>query len=428
MASDGLVGLLGDKLVSTGGEQIDTSTLADNDCIGLYFSAHWCPPCRGFTPKLAQGYKKIRGDGKKFEIVFVSSDKDQSSFDEYFGEMPWKALPFADRERKAALSKKFKVNGIPTLVLIKGDGSVITVDGREAVGGDLEGNNFPWVPPTFHEALGDKFLRHDGAGGFSDTTFDEALKGKYIALYFSAHWCPPCRGFTPKLKETYEKMKAKRDDFEFVFVSSDKDESSMKSYMKEAHGAWLTLPFARRDSKEALSTICGVQGIPTFAVIDPDGNIITTKARGNVASDPTGEMFPWHPLPVSNLDTDADGLNDETCVLLLTDASDVDDSDRALAKVALNEVATAHKEAAKAKGEPPSLLFFASTTGQGPVGQIRRLCKTENTGLKLIILDIPDNGGYYTFDAKEAMSSDSLSALITKFQAGAFKGERKQLG
>ena len=82
--------------------------------VGLYFSAHWCPPCRGFTPKLAETYTKIKEAGDKpFEIVFISSDKDQEQFDSYFAEMPWLALPFEQRDLKAKLSKKFKVNGIP---------------------------------------------------------------------------------------------------------------------------------------------------------------------------------------------------------------------------------------------------------------------------------------------------------------------------
>jgi len=31
----------------------------------------------------------------------------------------------------------------------------------------------------------------------------DALAGKKVLVYFSAHWCPPCRGFTPLLKEAY---------------------------------------------------------------------------------------------------------------------------------------------------------------------------------------------------------------------------------
>ena len=33
----------------------------------------------------------------------------------------------------------------------------------------------------------------------------EGIAGKNIVcLYFSAHWCPPCRAFTPVLKDFYE--------------------------------------------------------------------------------------------------------------------------------------------------------------------------------------------------------------------------------
>ena len=68
-----------------------------------------CPPCRGFTPALATSYTIIVAKGKSFEIVFVSSDRDEASFQSYFAEMPWLALPFADRETKQALSDKFGV-------------------------------------------------------------------------------------------------------------------------------------------------------------------------------------------------------------------------------------------------------------------------------------------------------------------------------
>merc|ERR1711953_1011718 len=154
--------------------------------IGLYFSAHWCPPCRGFTPKLAEWY--TAGLKDKMEIIFVSSDRDEGGFKDYFKEMPWLALPFADRDKKNELSKKFKVQGIPSFVIVQPTGETITTDGRSAVMRDPTGSKLPWIPPTFQEALGDKFLKGESVVG------KEAVEGKILGLYFSAHWCPPCRG------------------------------------------------------------------------------------------------------------------------------------------------------------------------------------------------------------------------------------------
>merc|ERR1719157_276657 len=100
--------LFGDKLLGKNGEVPTAEALAGKAGVALYFSAHWCPPCRGFTPKLAEWYSTSL-KAKGLEVVFVSSDRDK----EYFGEMPWLALPYSDRECKASLSKKFKVQGIP---------------------------------------------------------------------------------------------------------------------------------------------------------------------------------------------------------------------------------------------------------------------------------------------------------------------------
>ena len=36
----------------------------------------------------------------------------------------------------------------------------------------------------------------------------DALSNKLVAVYFSAHWCPPCQRFTPMLAAMYKKMKA----------------------------------------------------------------------------------------------------------------------------------------------------------------------------------------------------------------------------
>lgn len=129
----------------------------------LYFSAHWCGPCRQFTPALSKFYTDLKQKRSDFEIVFVSSDRDDASFDDYFGTMPWVALPFSEREKKAQLSSQYGVRGIPTLVVLNTDGSVITKDGREALMTDREGDDFPWIPKPVTELMGESFDGHNGA-------------------------------------------------------------------------------------------------------------------------------------------------------------------------------------------------------------------------------------------------------------------------
>jgi thiol-disulfide isomerase/thioredoxin len=59
------------------------------DIVAFYFSAHWCRPCTVFTPKLNEFYKSVNANGKKIEIIFISSDNDEIIFNEYFESMEW---------------------------------------------------------------------------------------------------------------------------------------------------------------------------------------------------------------------------------------------------------------------------------------------------------------------------------------------------
>jgi len=239
--------------------------------VALYFSAHWCPPCKGFTPKLA-GWYSADLKAKGLEVVFISSDKDEDAFKEYFGEMPWLALPYFDRERKESLSSKFKVQGIPTVVIVDADGKLISKDGRAAISSDPVGEDFPWRPKTLKEILdGSKLLGQDGK-----QLGAEALQDTVFAIYFSAHWCPPCRGFTPQLAEWYSKN-LKEKGLAVLFVSSDRDQASFDDYFKEM--PWLALDYSDRKRKEELSQLFGVQGIPSLVIIDKDGCTINKNGR-----------------------------------------------------------------------------------------------------------------------------------------------------
>lgn len=93
-------------ILSKKGEVNPTEALKDAKLIGVYFSMHNCPPCRAFTPIFAELYNEINADGKTIEVVFVSGDRTQEEYDQYYAEMPWLALPKGDA-RLAELAGKF---------------------------------------------------------------------------------------------------------------------------------------------------------------------------------------------------------------------------------------------------------------------------------------------------------------------------------
>jgi nucleoredoxin len=117
--------------------KFEDESLASKKLIGLYFSAHWCGPCRKFTPELVDYYKRVTPQHSEFEVIFVSSDRSNYAMQNYMREanMPWPAIDYQKLEGKEAI-KKYAGSGIPCLVLLDSTGKVISDSfaGKEYLG------------------------------------------------------------------------------------------------------------------------------------------------------------------------------------------------------------------------------------------------------------------------------------------------------
>jgi nucleoredoxin len=127
----GLVQVRDDKVVAANLPELGTKKY-----YAIYFSAHWCPPCRGFTPKLVKFYNDKQEEyGSQFEVIFVSLDNDERQFEEYMigAAMPWPAVRYTDNSMRTDLRRRYAGRGIPCLVLVDANGDVLSdsyVDGQ----------------------------------------------------------------------------------------------------------------------------------------------------------------------------------------------------------------------------------------------------------------------------------------------------------
>lgn len=105
------------------------------------------------------------------------------------------------------------------------------------------------------------------------------VKKKLIALYFSAHWCAPCRKFTPQLVEFYNRVAPQHPEFEIVFVSNDRTLFGMETYMRDTQMPWPAIDFAKLPGKVALKKYSG-ESIPCLVLLDAGGKVISDTYAG----------------------------------------------------------------------------------------------------------------------------------------------------
>ena len=98
--------------------------LGGAEIVMLYVTASWCPPCRAFTPQLADLYNEAAeategGQPRRVEVVLVSRDQDAEKAAEYRAKMPWLALPDLGRQGSEQIVQQCGIRGIPALLVYR---------------------------------------------------------------------------------------------------------------------------------------------------------------------------------------------------------------------------------------------------------------------------------------------------------------------
>jgi thiol-disulfide isomerase/thioredoxin len=115
----------------------------------------------------------------------------------------------------------------------------------------------------------------------------DALNGKAVGIYFSASWCPPCKAFSPVLAKYREQYK---DQFDVVFVSSDRSPAAQKKYMAEVGMSTYTIAL-KGPAALALSKKYGVKGIPALVMLKSNGDFLTKEGRAIVSGGHDGSKL-----------------------------------------------------------------------------------------------------------------------------------------
>ncbi|KAL5543730.1 hypothetical protein UlMin_007514 [Ulmus minor] len=189
--------------------------------LGLYFSASWCRECQKFTPDFIQVYNELTQKAE-LEIIFVSADKNYDSFNKYFSQMPWLAIPFLGSERTKHLKKLFKVWEIPHLVILNENGKIVNDEYTRS-----------YERQTLKSILVSPGRDFEVSNDGKRVPISQ-LEGKTVGLYFFLPLDHARQEFTPRLVESFEIVMLCLED------NDEEEESFSKAF---ASMPWLALPF-----------------------------------------------------------------------------------------------------------------------------------------------------------------------------------------
>jgi len=417
-----LIKMLGEQLVSKDGN-VATKDLMGKDVLGIYFSAHWCPPCRRFTPQLAEAYNKHTQAGKSLEIVFVSSDRSEEDFQEYYKLMPWLALPFSERKKKGKLSNIFDVQGIPRLVLIDPQTGLATnARANQDIIADKTGEKFPWPKPyagTVLEFLIDAKVNRKTGNEVAEVELKD-IRQKFLVLFFYDGSNSDCKEFLPAMIGWYNKFHSKLQDTEIAFdvlsICAADDEASYDESFKAMPFA--ALSFKEQDKQKRLRLVYRIQASPCLIVIDfQTGKEVTRKGKEVIEQEGNDTDFPWpSPGACCDVNVEPECLNSYPCIVLWLEEKSKDEQMKNI------QMLTAlAKEYMAPNGDRD--FGFLYVTNAGTISKrLRSVLNQPDTKNTYTLIDFPSRVKYNG----DNLSVDELKSVLRKYTNETLETEQLQ--
>jgi thiol-disulfide isomerase/thioredoxin len=233
---------------------------------------------------LKNGYDlKLKMNAKEFDesIVYSGTGANENNYlaqnalaEESYN---YDDLLASDEAKFAKKLEEKKASDLKKLQMTKLDPDFVTLQKYMIDGATME------ISEYYKQNLEKKKLNNTASASFNyenykgGTTKLEDLKGKYVYIDVWATWCGPCRAEIPHLKKTEEAYHGKNIEFVSISVDVAKDHEKWKTFVKDKELGGMQL-FADKDWNSDFIKSYGIDSIPRFILIGPDGKIVNADA------------------------------------------------------------------------------------------------------------------------------------------------------